>query len=453
MLSSWDGKHMRSEYDWFLIITPLQAIPQRFRPLANRLNVVLTNNPDYSVPNGVLVSSSFQDALQQLDSPERSSSIDKIHVIGGESLFRESLAHERCQRIILTSILTEISDCDTFFPVIPADQFHLTYRSALRIENEIHYRFTEYERLPSDDEVGLHPSCLSCNPEEDQYLLAIKDILNTGVVRSDRTGTGTISKFGLTMRFNLRNNVFPLLTTKKVFWRGVAEELLWFLKGSTNANELSEKGIHIWDGNASREYLDSRGLVDREVGDLGPVYGFQWRHFGAQYVNMRTDYAGQGIDQLAQCIETIKSNPSDRRILLTAWNPTDLSAMALPPCHMFCQFYVSNNELSCQLYQRSADMGLGVPFNIASYALLTRLVARVCHLEVGELIHVIGDAHCYLNHLEPLREQIQRVPREFPTLRIETTTANADNIDGFQFSDFILENYNPDGALKMKMAV
>jgi dihydrofolate reductase / thymidylate synthase len=393
-------------------------------------------------------------------------SIDKILIIGGESLYRESLTHERCERIILTSILTEILDCDTFFPTIPADQFLLKYRSPLHVENGINYRFTEYERIPLDCEIGVSSSpslssslpssslpSSSChtNPEEEQYLLAIHDILRNGVIRSDRTGTGTISKFGLTMRFNLQNNSFPLLTTKKVFWRGVVEELLWFIKGSTNANELTEKKIHIWDENGSREYLDNHNFTTREIGDLGPIYGFQWRHYGAKYLDMHTDYTGQGIDQLQECINKIKSNPYDRRIILTAWNPTDLSQMALPPCHMFCQFYVSSkNELSCQMYQRSADMGLGVPFNIASYALLTRILAHCCQLEVGEFIHVIGDAHCYLNHLEALEEQIQRKPKLFPTLRI--VTDNLD-IDRFQLSDFVLENYHPEGAIKMKMAV
>lgn len=252
------------------------------------------------------------------------------------------------------------------------------------------------------------------------------------------------------MRFNLENNNFPLLTTKKVFWRGVAEELLWFIKGSTNANELVEKNIHIWDGNASREYLDSIGLQSREVGDLGPVYGFQWRHYGAEYINMHNNYTNKGIDQLKECINKIKNSPNDRRIILTAWNPADLSLMALPPCHMFCQFYVANNKLSCQMYQRSADMGLGVPFNIASYSLLTCIVAHCCNLQPGEFIHVIGDAHCYLNHVEPLRVQIERVPKQFPKLFIRTDNTD---IDGFTFNDFVLEDYNPDGPIKMQMAV
>eukprot|EP00245_Coleochaete_scutata_P003985 TRINITY_DN16098_c0_g1_i2.p1 TRINITY_DN16098_c0_g1~~TRINITY_DN16098_c0_g1_i2.p1 ORF type:complete len:345 (-),score=60.75 TRINITY_DN16098_c0_g1_i2:343-1251(-) len=285
--------------------------------------------------------------------------------------------------------------------------------------------------------------------EEYQYLNMISDIIDNGTVKGDRTGTGTISKFGCQMRFNLRKS-FPLLTTKRVFWRGVLEELLWFISGSTNAKTLQENGIHIWDGNASREYFDSIGLQDREEGDLGPVYGFQWRHFGARYTNMHADYKGQGVDQLAEVIHKIKTKPEDRRIILSAWNPADLNIMALPPCHMFCQFYVANGELSCQMYQRSCDMGLGVPFNIASYSLLTCMIAHICDLVPGEFIHVLGDAHVYSNHVEPLREQLKNSPRPFPTLKINPAKKD---IDAFTSEDFELVGYEPHKKIAMKMAV
>ena len=206
------------------------------------------------------------------------------------------------------------------------------------------------------------------------------------------------------MRFNLADG-FPLLTTKKTFLRGITEELLWFIRGSTNAKELNEKNVRIWDANGSRAFLDSRGLHNREEWDLGPVYGFQWRHFGAKYNTMHDNYTGEGVDQLKKLIETIKTNPNDRRMLMVAWNPVDLDQMALPPCHCLvradhyllfffiliqCQFYVANGRLSCQLYQRSADMGLGVPFNIASYALLTMMIANVTGLELGDFVHTLG---------------------------------------------------------------
>merc|ERR1719197_899642 len=216
------------------------------------------------------------------------------------------------------------------------------------------------------------------------------------------------------MRYDLRQG-FPLLTTKRVFWRGVVEELLWFVKGDTNANHLTEKGVTIWEGNGSREFLDKRG-----------------------------------VDQLTECIRKIKEDPTDRRILLSAWNPADLNEMALPPCHMFCQFYVANGELSCQMYQRSCDMGLGVPFNIASYSLLTLMVAQVCGLKPGEFVHTLGNAHVYQNHVEPLQTQLQRTPRPFPVLKVNPQVKD---IDGFQASDFELIGYSPHAKIAMDAAV
>jgi dihydrofolate reductase / thymidylate synthase len=191
-------------------------------------------------------------------------------------------------------------------------------------------------------------------------------------------------------------------------------------------------------------------LSHREEGDLGPVYGFQWRHFGAEYGTMHDDYTGKGVDQLAECINKIKNNPNDRRIICSAWNPADLDKMALPPCHMFMQFYVADGEVSCQMYQRSADMGLGVPFNIASYSLLLVMVAQVCGLKPGEFVHTIGDAHVYSNHIDALKEQLQREPRAFPTIEINPEVKD---IDGFNYSDFKIVGYQPDAAIKMKMAV
>jgi len=290
----------------------------------------------------------------------------------------------------------------------------------------------------------------SVEHEECQYLNHIDKIIKHGFKKSDRTGVGTYSLFGAQMRYSLRNGVFPLLTTKRVFWRAVVEELLWFIRGSTNAKELQEKNIRIWDGNSSRQFLDSLGFSDRVEGDLGPVYGFQWRHFGAPYVDMNTDYAGQGIDQLQQVINTVKSNPHDRRIIMCAWNPVDIPKMALPPCHCLVQFYVAEDELHCQLYQRSADMGLGVPFNIASYALLTYMIAKVTGLKPGEFIHTMGDSHVYCNHVAALKEQLKRKPRPFPTLHINR---EVQNIEDFQFEDFELRNYRPYPKIDMEMAV
>lgn len=259
--------------------------------------------------------------------------------------------------------------------------------------------------------------------------------------------------------------VLPLLTTKRVFLKAVVAELLWFIEGSTSSVPLSEAGVKIWDGNGSREFLDSVGLSHREVGDLGPVYGFQWRHFGAEYVDAKTDYTGQGVDQLAEVIHKLKTNPYDRRIIMSAWNPAHLKQMALPPCHMFAQFYVSypgsrsrnaeetkpQGHLHCQLYQRSCDMGLGVPFNIASYALLTHMIARACDLVPGSLTHVMGDAHVYLDHVDALKIQVEREPRDFPTLEISKDAGCS--IDGWKAEDFVVKGYDPHKTIAMKMSV
>jgi len=288
------------------------------------------------------------------------------------------------------------------------------------------------------------------NHDELQYLNLIQRIIDTGNAKGDRTGTGTMSLFGAQMRFDLRDGTFPLLTTKKVFWRGIAEELFWFIRGSTDAKELQEKNVRIWDANGSRTFLDNLGFTDREEGDLGPVYGFQWRHFGAEYIDTKADYAGQGVDQLMDVIDKIKNKPNDRRIIMCAWNPADLNRMALPPCHCLVQFYVANGELSCQLYQRSADMGLGVPFNIASYALLTHMIAHVTNLKPGDFVHTLGDAHVYSNHVEPLKVQLQREPKSFPKLIIKR---QVEKIEDFKFEDFAVEGYEPHPKITMEMAV
>lgn len=290
---------------------------------------------------------------------------------------------------------------------------------------------------------------MAANTEEERYLALVKKIIEEGDPRVDRTLVGTRALFGQQLEFNIGEH-FPLLTTKRVFWRGVVEELLWFISGSTNANKLTERDVHIWDANGSREFLDSRGLFSREVGDLGPIYGFQWRHWGAKYTDMYADYSGLGHDQLAECIRKIKEDPTDRRIILSAWNVSDISLMALPPCHMFCQFFVANGRLSCQMYQRSADMGLGVPFNIASYALLTYMVAHVCGLRPHRLVMVFGDVHVYNTHIDPLTEQCERTPRDFPTLTIKREVTS---IDDFKPDDFQLENYLPMPGIVMKLAV
>ncbi|KAI8811780.1 thymidylate synthase [Cladochytrium replicatum] len=291
--------------------------------------------------------------------------------------------------------------------------------------------------------------------EEYQYLNLVRHVLSQTSPRTDRTGTGTLSIFAPPqLRFSLKNGALPLLTTKRVFLRPIFEELMWFLRGQTDSSILSKKNVKIWDKNGSREFLDKVGLSHRREGDLGPIYGFQWRHFGAEYTDADADYEGNGVDQLKEIVQKITTNPTDRRIILSAWNPAAMRDMALPPCHMFCQFYVAlpstpdaRPKLSCQLYQRSCDLGLGVPFNIASYALLTHMIAAVTDTEPLELIHVMGDTHVYLDHVDALKLQVEREPRKFPTLTLRLSQLLA-----FEYEDLSLDGYQPHPKIEMGMS-
>lgn len=262
-----------------------------------------------------------------------------------------------------------------------------------------------------------------------QYLDLMRHVLDHGVRKSDRTGTGTLSVFGAQLRFDL-NAGFPLLTTKKVHLKSIIHELLWFLQGDTNITYLKQNGVRIWD-----EWADSDG-------NLGPVYGHQWRSWPAA--------DGRHIDQISQVLEQIRKTPDSRRMIVSAWNVGELDKMALMPCHAFFQFYVADGRLSCQLYQRSADIFLGVPFNIASYSLLTMMIAQVCSLKLGDFVHTFGDTHLYLNHLEQTREQLSRAPRQLPVMKINPAV---NNLFDFKYEDFSLENYDPHPLIKAPVAV
>tara|TARA_Y100000816_G_C26098456_1_gene581714 strand:+ start:768 stop:1856 length:1089 start_codon:yes stop_codon:yes gene_type:complete len=297
------------------------------------------------------------------------------------------------------------------------------------VENEISYR----GMLEYTDKTG-HYTVYNLTSEEDKYRHILKRVTLFGINSEDRTNVGTFSLFGQHLEFSLYDS-FPLLTSKKVFWKGVVEELLWFIKGETNAKTLSDKGVKIWDANGSREFLDKCGFNDREEGDLGPVYGYQWRNWGG--------------DQLNKLIENIKNDPYSRRHILSAWNVSDLDKMVLPPCHMFAQFYVRDKLLSCQLYQRSADLFLGVPFNIASYGLLTYMIASVTKLVPYRLYITFGDTHVYNTHLDAVKEQLSNELHEFPKVSIPNKTS----IDDITKDDIELINYKSNKFIKAPMAV
>ena len=286
--------------------------------------------------------------------------------------------------------------------------------------------------------------------DENQYLNLIEDILNYGVLVNGRNG-GALTVCGSSMHFSLENNVLPLLTTKKLAWKTCLRELLWFISGSTSNTILQNKNVKIWNDNASREFLDSRGLTNLDEGDLGPVYGHQWRHFNAQYTNCNDDYKNKGVDQLEYIINQLKDPKArySRRLVMSAWNPCQLDEMALPPCHILVHFNVlPPNKLSCSLYQRSGDVGLGVPFNIASYSFLTHLIAKHCSLESHEFIYHLGNCHIYDDHIEALKNHLDRRPYTFPTIDIK---CKHENIEDYVENDFEIKNYQSHETIKMKM--
>jgi len=303
--------------------------------------------------------------------------------------------------------------------------------------------------------------------EEYKYLNLMQHILDNGIEKSDRTGTGTKSLFGAQLKFDLSKS-FPILTTKKVFWKGVVEELLWFIRGDTNSKHLEEKGVKIWQGNTSREFLDKLNLNYYPEGWIGPGYGYQWRKWNGPYITelpkenqeayfkdaMIVNRVGfSGIDQLADVVERIKTNPNDRRMIVSAWNPSQLNITALPPCHVLFQFYVENGRLHLQWFQRSNDFLLGSPFNISSYALLTCLIAKITGLQPGTITYSMGDVHLYMNHIEQAKEQLTRTPYPFPTLNIKNDIKTLKDIENLQFEDIELVGYQSHAAIKAPMAV
>jgi thymidylate synthase len=285
--------------------------------------------------------------------------------------------------------------------------------------------------------------------EENQYLELIKDILDNGDIFNGRNGT-TKAIIGSMMRYSLDDDTVPLLTTKRMAWKTCMKELLFFIKGQTDNKILKSQKVNIWNENGSREFLDSRNLKHYKEDDLGPVYGFQWRHFNTPYINCDTDYTNKGIDQLQKIIDSLK-NPEtrySRRLILTAWNPNQLNEMALPPCHLLSQFnVVGEDKLTCTLYQRSGDVGLGVPFNIASYAFLTHIIAKICGLKAHKFIHFISNAHIYDDHFENLANQLNNSPYKFPKLKISSVK----NIDDYTIEDFVISDYNYHSAINLKM--
>lgn len=408
-----------------------ESIPEDVRPLRSRLNVVLTRSAD------------VKDALNfdSIDSCFRGLSknfkhLEEVFIIGGSEIYEQFLMTPLVTTIYVTKIHSETdfkSDC--YFPDVQDFVLVSTSSTMNSMTPGITYSFATFTRE---------------NADEHQYLDLCNRILQTGLSRDDRTGTGTLSLFGCSMRFSLKNNTIPLFTTKRVFWRGIVAELLYFISGSTDTKILSDQGVNIWKGNTSREFLDSRGLTNYDVGEMGPMYGFLWRHWGVKYEGCSSDYSGCGIDQLKNCIAMIKDDPTSRRIVMSAWDPSSLDKGVLPPCHYAIQFACYDTELSMIVTMRSLDMGCGFPFNVASYSLLLHMVAQVTLKTASEIVFNTGDTHIYINHVDGIREQMSRDPRMFPKVSLNKDIMD---IDEFSSRDIDLVDYYPHGSIKLEMAI
>jgi thymidylate synthase len=390
-------------------------------PLKDRVNIIVskTMSTQGIFPDNIIIANRLNSAINKA----KEAGCKNVFVIGGITLIEEAFKHPELEQIFITTINNEYESKDYVkFNYNLPDNMYL--RDIIKLGNNHYVKIYSKEKIITD---------------ESNYIDLVKDVLVNGESRDDRTGVGTISVFGRQFTMDISNS-FPLLTTKRVFWRGVAEELLFFISGKTDTKILEAKGVNIWKGNTSREFLDKRGLKHLEEGEYGKSYGYQWRHFGDK------------VDQLQELIDGIKKDPYSRRHYMTAWNPLELDNIPLPACHLSCQFYVSpkNNKLSCQVYMRSCDIFLGLPFNIASYALLTYMICHLTNLQPDKLSFCLGDSHIYKNHIEQCKEMIDRDLKPLPTLKIKREVKD---IDDFKFEDFEIIGYNPHPTIKAEMAV
>ena len=438
-----------------------KSIPDKYKPLENRINIVITKNHynDFKSDTGIFLIFNSMDKCYKFLSNQESIGmmLGRKFIIGGAELYNnvyknyynnidcvyetyinKSLNLENMGEFNIKYLNFKLEEEETFTKL--ANKFLDEVKSNVNISDE----FVLYDERGIYINIYQNNFCI--NDGEKEYLDLMRSILYKNNIKDSRNSK-VISSFGEKMVFDLRDG-FPLLTTKRMPFKTILRELLWFIKGSTNNNELNEKNVHIWDANASSEFLRSRGL-NYEEGELGPIYGFQWRRFGARYDDKKTHYLNEeGVDQLQNVINLIKTDPSSRRIILSAWNPIDLSSMALPPCHVMIQFYIDGKYLDAQMYQRSGDMFLGVPFNIASYSLLMYIIGSITGYEPRYFHHILGDAHIYINHINPIGEQLMRIPVDFPNLILKNKIDNIDNIDE---DNFVLENYNYYPSIKAEM--
>lgn len=416
------------------------SLPARFRPLPKRGNVVITRTPSdprFDPYRKDTLICDLPTALRLADSTPPSDLV----VIGGEQIYREFLP--LCTEVWATVVYSK-SECDTFFPLL-SDEFNIEEVGALCTSEEgVGFRFVRISReTPS-----------RAAPADKEYLRLARRVLDRseGKVRPDRTGTGTHSIFGEQIRFDI-SKCAPLLTTKRVPWRSCIEELLWFMKGQTDANLLKEKGVNIWNGNSTREFLDRVGLSRLEAGDCGANYSFQWRFSGQKYTDCHERYLPYTrYDQLNNVLTMLRTTPHSRRIFMSAWNPLDLENTVLPPCHVSAQFYVDRGILSCHVYQRSCDVFLGLPWNIFSYSALTHVLAKMADLVPGELVMSFGDVHIYTDHVQQIKEQMARAPICPPVMRMRDSVREK-AFEALSLEDFELIEYNAHPSIRGTMSV
>lgn len=424
------------------------GIPEEFRPLEGRHNVIITKTMNPMEHSNCSLYPSLIEALAALGS--YNGKYEDVYICGGERLYEEAVSRflYLCKRIYVTKFKIDYG-CDRFFPI----EKIIKLSEKKKLVNKIITTDVKIEGEPFNTRDFLRTTyqCNFVHPEV-SYLNLVEFIKDEGVLRPDRTGTGTKSVFGEKLEFDISETI-PLITTKQVSFDNILKELLWFVSGNTNSKKLSATGCHIWDKNSTRRVIEELKL-EYDEGDCGPIYGFQWRHWGAEYKGCNRDYKDQGIDQLSDLIRQIKLDPFNRRHILTAWNVEDLKKMVLNPCHVLCQFYVDSTRtwLDCQLYQRSCDMMLGVPYNIVSYSILTYMIAHLCSLKPRKLIHVMGDAHIYNTHIDGAVKQLARTPRPFPSLVLKNTS-QVFEIDDFKLEHFELKDYTCWPHIKFDMAV
>ena len=436
------------------------SIPEKNRPLENRVNIVLTRNDEHSRQirkQGGYPFIHLHDALVFVDTLD----ISKVYIIGGASLYNNTELTEKVNYVHHTQIN---DDASVHYPepliqinIHKWKPFHIVEEWSANVlccyadnkkdtQRTMNVSFRTLQT--STNSIQKQKKSTKKNAEQ-QYLQLLNELLTAP--RRETRNSVTLSSFGKRMVIDLSDGHVPLLTSKKMAWKTIIKELLWFVRGDTDNTKLQEQNVHIWDANGSREFLDSRGLTEREENDLGPVYGFQWRHFGASYVDCHLSYKGQGVDQLEECRKDIETQSQSRRMIFSAWNPSDLSKMALPPCHLLGQWYVTEtDQLWLQIYQRSGDMFLGVPFNLFSYSVLVHMMAHLTHKKVGGLIHILGDAHIYETHIDVVRDQLQRPTHPLPSFRVKED-CKVRKWEDFTLKSFDLIDYVCEGSLKAQM--